>query len=134
MSDFAYLSIYLPFKKSIPHASSYPIITNVVATSAGLITWTTDVASTSQVLYGTLPLLGLSTTQDSTLVTSHSVQLSGLSSGTYYYFKVQSFNKDALSISDLYVVLITIGSLPSLLVESGIGFILLEDGTKILLE
>lgn len=132
MSDFAYFSIYLPFHKSIPHASNYPIITNVAATSGGLVTWTTNIASTSQVLYGTLPLLGLSTSQDSTLVTSHSVQLSGLTDGVRYYFRVQSFFSDALSISDLYTFqFVAIGIF--ILLE-GISYMLLEDGTKIKVE
>lgn len=104
-SKIDYLATYYPFRKSPPHASYYPVITNVQATSSGLITWTTDVPSTSQVQYGTLPLLGQITDRDSTLVTSHSVQIAGLLPNTYYYFKVQSFNQDSLSISELYVFL-----------------------------
>lgn len=95
-------NLYRHFYKSIPHPSNYPRITNVSATSDGLITWTTDVASTSQVFYGTIPYLGIETDRDSTYVTSHSVQLEDLVDDTTYFFRVLSFNIDALSISDLY--------------------------------
>lgn len=98
---------YLRFKKSIPHSSNYPVITNVQASASGLITWTTDVASTSQVYYGVVPYLGFVTPYDSALVTSHSVQLSSLTLNTRYYFKVLSFRSDALSISDLYSFVFT---------------------------
>lgn len=93
---------YLRFKKSIPHPSNYPRITNVQATETGLITWDTDVASTSQVLYGVVPYMGFLSDYDATYVTSHSVQLQNLLPDTRYYFKVQSFRFDALSISHLF--------------------------------
>jgi len=53
------------------------------------ITWTTDVTSDSYVDYGLTT--GYSTTVGSaTLVTSHSVALSGLTQGTIYHFRVHS--------------------------------------------
>lgn len=59
--------------------------------TSATITWTTDVASTSQVDYGTSPTaLTNSTPLDSTAVTSHSVQLSGLSAQTTYSYLVRS--------------------------------------------
>jgi chitodextrinase len=76
--------------------SSGPVISGVGATgvtaSAATITWTTDVASTSQVDYGTSASYGATTTLNSTLVTSHSVALSGLLSGTTYHYRVHSKN------------------------------------------
>lgn len=90
------------FHKSIPHASNYPVISNVASTPDGLVTWTTDVPATSQVLYGFVPYLGFASSWDSALVASHSVQLTNLVPGAIYYFKVLSFRFDALSISDLY--------------------------------
>lgn len=132
LSVLDYNSQYFPLHKSKAHKSYYPIITNVAATSLGLITWTTDVLSTSQVFYGRLPLLGDSTPRDSTLVTSHSVQLTNLVSGAYYYYRVLSFNQDSLSISHLHVFQF-ISVAQDLLKEDG-TFILLEDGTKIQLE
>lgn len=97
----------LPYQKSLNHASNYPVITNVQATGQGLITWTTDIASSSQVLYSTSPYLGLLSPYDSTNVTSHSVQLTDLVEGETYYFRVQSFYLDALSTSDLYSFVFT---------------------------
>lgn len=120
------------FYKSAPHPSNYPVISNVAISNLGLVTWTTDVTSTSQVLYGLTSQLGLLTTYDATYVTSHSVQLSNLTNGLTYYVKVQSFNTDALSISDLYVF--TFGGATGddfIGLEDGSGRILAEDGTYI---
>lgn len=124
-----YNALYLPFKKGPAPASHYPLISNVQATTQGLVTWITDIPSTSQVNYGLTPNLGNLTTHDGTLVTSRSVQLSGLSPSILYYFRVQSFYLDSVSISDLY----TFTSLGAILQEDG-TYILQEDGTKILLE
>ncbi len=97
-----YDALYLPFKKGPSGPSHYPVITNVQISVAGLVTWTTDIPSTSQVHYGTSPLLGPFTSFDSMLVTNHSVQLTGLHNNILYYLRVQSFYLDSLSISDLY--------------------------------
>jgi peptidoglycan hydrolase-like protein with peptidoglycan-binding domain/peptidoglycan/xylan/chitin deacetylase (PgdA/CDA1 family) len=65
------------------------------------ITWTTDHAATSRVVWGTTSVLTASTTEagapnygyansateDATLTTSHSVTVSGLSANTTYYFR-----------------------------------------------
>lgn len=71
-----------------------PVISNVQATniitSGATITWTTDISSDSQVEYGTTTAYGSSTTLDPTLVTSHSVALTGLSAGTTYNYRVKS--------------------------------------------
>ncbi len=53
------------------------------------ITWTTNVPSSSQVSYGLTSALG-STEADTTLVTSHSVTLSGLTHSSQYYFQATS--------------------------------------------
>jgi Bacterial Ig domain/Purple acid Phosphatase, N-terminal domain len=70
-----------------------PLISNVQAnpTSSGAtITWTTNIASDSQVEYGTTTAYGTLTTRDPTLVTSHAATLSGLSGGTTYHYRVRS--------------------------------------------
>lgn len=94
------------------HKSRYnpdhrPVISNVAISSSGLVTWTTDVACSSQVLYGGTVYLGASTAYDGTATTSHSVQLSGLIPNLTYYLRVQSFYIDAVSISGLYSFQIT---------------------------
>jgi chitodextrinase len=73
-----------------------PVVSGVgtsnVTSSTATIGWTTNVASTSQVDYGTSTAYGTTTALDSTLVTSHSVALSGLTSGTTYHYRVHSKN------------------------------------------
>jgi hypothetical protein len=71
-----------------------PMISSVAASSitssTALITWTTDQASTSVVNYG-------QTVSSATLVTSHSVSLSGLTPNTLYSFTVTSVNAASVS-------------------------------------
>src|SRR5947207_1677421 len=98
------------WKKTIPHRNQYPVITNVVATQgsggadSAVVTWTTDVASTSQVRYGARPYqnpLPQESGYDSSSVTSHSVALSGLMGGELYYISVESRYLDSLSKSPI---------------------------------
>jgi hypothetical protein len=71
-----------------------PVISGVTATgvsqSGATVSWTTDVASSSQVEYGTTTSYGQSTAVDPTAVTTHAVGLSGLSAGTLYHYRVKS--------------------------------------------
>lgn len=122
----------LYYKKKVPESSRYPIISNVAATSAGLVTWTTDISATSQVLYGFTPFLGSQSTDDLTLVISHSVQLTNLTNGALYFYRVKSCANSVCSLSDLYTFIAS-GATNFLKLEDG-TYMLLEDGTKILLE
>ncbi len=75
-------------------APSLSAITSTNLTMTGAtITWTTNENSTSQVEYGTTASYGNTTTLDTALVTGHSVNLTGLTTGTTYHFRVIS--KDA---------------------------------------
>ena len=69
------------------------VISNVQVSSLedtrATITWTTSIAGNSQVDYGTSTGYG-SSTKSSNLVTSHSLNLTGLSAGTTYDFAVIS--------------------------------------------
>ncbi len=80
-----------------PVDSTAPVITDVsilaIGKNGAIITWTTDEAATAQVEYGLTTDYGSATAQDTNLVTSHTVTLSGLSASTTYSFKVKS--KDA---------------------------------------
>ncbi len=71
-----------------------PAISNIQSTnttfSSATITWATDKPSDSQVEYGSTTAYGASTTLNTSLVTAHSVLLSGLSTGTTYNFRVKS--------------------------------------------
>jgi hypothetical protein len=80
-----------------PVDSTAPVITSISTQAIGkngaVITWTTDEAATSQVVYGLTTSDGSATAQDTNFVTSHAVTLSGLTAITTYNFKVKS--KDA---------------------------------------
>ena len=79
---------------TVSNAIVPPLISGVTAgtvTSSGAtITWTTDKASNSQVAYGTTSSYGSLSALNSSLVTSHSVTLTGLASSTTYFYQVQS--------------------------------------------
>ena len=71
-----------------------PIISGVsasgITTSAATINWATSEAANSQVDYGLDSSYGSQTTLNSSLVTLHSVALSGLTSGITYHHRVRS--------------------------------------------
>src|SRR6202007_1540655 len=75
-------------------SGSSTTISNVAAsnitTNSATISWTTSAAATTQVLYGKSASLGSSTTKTSTMTTTHSQTLTGLSANTLYFFSVQS--------------------------------------------
>lgn len=60
-----------------------------LSNSSVKITWTTDESATSVVNYGTSDSYG-STKSDSSYVTSHSVEITGLSANTTYHYQIQS--------------------------------------------
>ena len=65
--------------------------TNITGSSAQ-ITWTTNEAATSQVEYGLTTSYGSTTTLDPTLVTAHSVTITGLAPSTTYNWRVRSMD------------------------------------------
>jgi beta-glucanase (GH16 family) len=75
-------------------ADAPPVISNAGASSitagGAVITWTTDKASSSQVNYGATTAYGTSSMLQTSLVTSHTVSLSGLTAGTLYHYQTQS--------------------------------------------
>jgi hypothetical protein len=83
---------------SAPSTDTSPPAINIiqiasVTESSATITWMTDEPSTSQIEYGLSTTYGSLTSLDSSLTTSHSVTITGLSSNTTYNFRVRS--KDA---------------------------------------
>ena len=71
-----------------------PLISAVTASSVtasgATITWTTDEASDSQVDYGPTADYGSSSALNTTLVTTHTVTLTGLTGTTLYHVRVRS--------------------------------------------
>jgi methionine-rich copper-binding protein CopC len=65
--------------------------------SAAAVTWTTNETSTSRVDYGTSPSALTSSATSAALVTSHAVNLTGLTSATTYYYRVSSADASANS-------------------------------------
>lgn len=82
------------FTTSASADTTAPVISNVqvagITSSSATITWTTNEASTTQADYGLTSSYGTLTTLSSTLVTTHSVSIAGLSGYTTYYFRVRS--------------------------------------------
>ena len=89
-----------PFMITTPAASANPpvisgVTVSAITTSGATISWTTDIPSSTQVLYGTSLPYSQSTTLNSAQVTSHSQTLSGLTANTPYHYAVQSTGSSA---------------------------------------
>jgi len=72
-----------------------PTISNVLVApgltaSSARVTWSTDVASDGQVEYGLTTAYGLTTPVDEVTDTRHDMQLTGLSPGAAYHYRVRS--------------------------------------------
>src|ERR1019366_1319189 len=82
------LSTSANFTFSTPLAA--PVISAIASSStaatSATVTWTTDQPSNSQVEYGTTTGYGSLSVLNSTLVTSHSAALTGLTPGTTYNY------------------------------------------------
>jgi Concanavalin A-like lectin/glucanases superfamily/Purple acid Phosphatase, N-terminal domain len=80
-----------------PSDTKPPSISDVAVTDVGnsavTIRWITDEPASSQLEYGLSASYGFMTTDDPSLVTSHTALLSNLAAGTTYHFRVKS--KDA---------------------------------------
>jgi hypothetical protein len=98
-----------------------PVISGISSGTPGVtvatITWTTDVQADSQVEYGATSAYGNSTVLDSSLVTSHLQNLSGLTGGQQYHFRVKSSAGGVLATSgDNIFTTATSGSPPTITV------------------
>ncbi len=87
---------------------------NDVTTAEATITWTTSEPSTTQLEYGFTASYGTLTTEDTTLTTSHTVNLENLSAdGTDYNFRVvsrDSANNTTISTNQTFTTPGTVGS------------------------
>lgn len=75
------------FDSAAPTISSFSAATT---SSSSTLTWTTNEAATTQIEWGTTASYGNTTTLDSSLVTSHSVQLTGLAANTAFHARARS--------------------------------------------
>ncbi len=98
-----------------PNSSTKLTVTNVQSTNGGsgdttIITWQTNVPSTSTVLYGS-DKDHLVSQSDGSLVTSHSVTLpaSELKSGSTYYFYVSSTDANGSTVSSQLIPFVAAG-------------------------
>jgi len=96
-----------------------PVISAVNSTditkTGATITWTTSENATSQVEYGLTGEYGSSTTVDTKLVTSHSVDLTGLKAGKTYHYRVISTdasNNQAESVDNTFTTASRSGGMP----------------------
>jgi len=71
--------------KDITAPSITDVANSTIGDSFALVTWTTGEASTTVVKYGTVSGSYVYSYSNLSLVTSHSANLTGLASGTYYY-------------------------------------------------
>jgi hypothetical protein len=80
-----------------PSDTTPPVISNVQASgithNSAIIGWITNEPATSRVNYGLTTSYGSSTTLDTSLVISHSQNLTGLSSSTLYHYRVRSMDQ-----------------------------------------
>jgi hypothetical protein len=95
-----------------------PAISNITVTNIGsttaTINWTTDLAGTGQVMYGTTTAYGSTSALNTTASTTHSATLTGLQSGTTYHFAVSSGNSVGTTTSSdqSFITLSTSSSTP----------------------
>ncbi len=81
-------------------------------THTSKITWTTNIPATSQIVYDTAShptapysAYPYSTSLDPSLVTSHTVTVSGLTSDTVYYYRILTMNAEGdLTVSDEHLI------------------------------
>jgi len=100
-----------------------PVISSIAsstATSTATITWMTDEAATSKVVYGTTSAYG-SATSSVSLVTSHSIGIIGLTASSTYHYAVvsaDSFGNTATSSDQTFTTAAPSGFTPSCMQSS----------------
>ncbi len=92
----------LTFPKGLINDTTSPVITNVTVThitnNSATITWTTEEIADSVVNYGIDSVIYTEAKSDSLFVINHSIALTQLSSGTNYYFAVNSTDRSDNSV------------------------------------
>jgi len=118
------MSVDYTFTTAAAPDTTPPVISGVgssgITYSSATITWTTNELSDSQIEYGLTTSYGNSTTLNTSMVTSHSTGLTGLSASTVYHYRVKSRDASAnLSASVDYTFLTAPDTTPPVI--SGVG-------------
>lgn len=110
---------------NIDYPLSSLVITNVAVSNetgtSATVTWTTNGGASSKVYYGPDRTCSQSTNENTDLVTDHSVNLTGLTPGTIYYFRVYSKNPSVDGAFSEIGVMVTTSSPDTYIVESRQG-------------
>ena len=87
----------LAYPTALFNDTTPPLISDItcrtIAPDSVIITWTTDEFATSTVLYGTQPGVYPHTVSDPLYTKQHEITLTGLASGTTYYYEVRSTDR-----------------------------------------
>jgi phosphatidylserine/phosphatidylglycerophosphate/cardiolipin synthase-like enzyme len=86
-----------------PRFTSAPPYERSITSSSINLQWTTDVAGTSKIEYGTSIAYGLQI-EDTSKVTNHSLTLNGLQPATVYHLRFVSENTLGVTVSSNYIV------------------------------
>lgn len=80
------------------------ISTSNIAAASATINWNTNEPTTSQIQYGLTTSYGSATPLDTNLLTSHTQSLTGLTAGTYYHYRILSWDAAGnVAISNDYI-------------------------------
>ncbi len=95
------------YKSYFAHADtavSTPVFSSVAVNptqTGAVITWTSNIAGTSQVSYGTTSSYTATSTLDSGMVLNHTVNLTGLTPNTMYHFELMSMSASSTASSSV---------------------------------
>jgi hypothetical protein len=81
-----------------------------VNNTGATVSWSTDVPASTQLAYGTSPSLGQMSPLQTALTANHGVVLTGLNSGTTYYFVAQSTGANGVTGSSTLFSFTTTGT------------------------
>ncbi len=112
----------LTFTTTAPDTTAPSIVGNVASSttsSSGTITWTTDEAASSRVVYGTSTGTYTASSTSATATTSHSHVLSGLLGSTPYYFRVVSTDASLNTSTSSEMIFTTSGGATTVSLREG---------------
>jgi hypothetical protein len=100
-----------------------PVISDIQVApddTTATITWTTDEPATSRIVYGLSDAYESGSVADSTLVTEHTITLTGLASGTLYHYQITSVDSNGNAAKSTDLTFNTNGPTTSVEVTEGV--------------